>query len=228
MTTTYHSSQLALQHWPSNVHYCTVHLTRMLVCISGFATISNDLLRHGRRFYNPVQNQNPTAKFQRPVLVHQLVSKSSRSNRDKCITGMKHKDTPHSCGLASVMQATSRRQRHADSAKRTCCRKPAVLDDHTKHLSSSAADNQRKSSTTVLKQLFKVITFGSKKAQRSDPNPSASLVRETVQASRYKPTCDFLVDVNASAYGLEGPGALREPSDAPSNCLLRSYQGLIQ
>ena len=161
-------------------------------------------------------------------MVHQLVPKFSRSNCDECITGMKHKDVHHFCGLASVMQATSRRQRHADSAKRTCCRKPAVLGDHHEHLSSSAGNNQRKSSTTVLKQLTKVITeFGSKKPLTSDP---ASIVRETAQTSRCKPNviCDVLVDFNASANGLEGPEALREYSDAPSNSLLRSHQGLKQ
>ena len=100
------------------------------------------------------------------------------------------------------MQATSRRQRLANSAKRTCCRKPAVLGPHPEHVSSSAANNQRKSSTAVLKQLSKVITdFGSKKAQSTDP-------------------------VSASAYGLEGPEALRENSHALSNSLIRSYQGL--
>ena len=124
---------------------------------------------------------------------------SFRSNRDECVTAMKH--LHHPCGLASVMQATSRRQRHADSAKRTCCRKPAVLGEN---LRSSAAHNQRKSSTTVVKQLSKVITsFGSKKAQSSDP-------------------------VTASAHGMEGPDALREQFDAPSNSLLRSYQDLKQ
>lgn len=54
----------------------------------------------------------------------------------------------------------------------------------------------------MLKQLSKVITdFGSKKAQSTDP-------------------------VSASAYGLEGPEALRENSHALKNSLIRSYQGL--
>ncbi len=82
-----------------------------------------------------------------------------------------------------------------------------------------------------MQQLSKVITgFGSKKPLSSDPDPPASIVRETAQASRCKPTvnCNFLVDVDASAYGLEGPEALREHSDAPSISLLQSYQGLKQ
>jgi len=83
----------------------------------------------------------------------------------------------------------------------------------------------------VLQQLSKVITeFGSKKPLTSDPDPPASIVRETAQTSRCKPTviCDVLVEVNASAYASEGPEALREHSDAPSISLLRSYQGLKQ
>lgn len=129
------------------------------------------------------------------------------------------------------MQATSRRQRNANLVKRTCCRSAAVLDDHPEHLSSAAVNSQQKTSTTVLQQLSKVITgFGSKKPLSSDPDPPASIVRETAQASRCKPTVNrnVLVEVNASAYDLEGPEALREQSDAPSISLLRSCQGLRQ
>ena len=129
------------------------------------------------------------------------------------------------------MQATSRRSRDAGSAKRICCRKPAVLGDHPEQLSSSAACNQRTTSKKFLQQLSKVITeFGSKKPLRSDPDPPASIVRETAQTSRCKPTViyDVLVEVNATAYASEGPEALREHSDAPSISLLRSYQGLKQ
>jgi len=129
------------------------------------------------------------------------------------------------------MQATSRRQRNANLVKRTCCRSAAVLGDHPEHLSSSAVNSQQKTSTTVLQQLSKVITgFGSKKPLSSDPDPPASILRETAQASRCKPTVNrnVLVEVNASAYDLEGPEALREQSDAPSISLLRSCQGLRQ
>ncbi len=195
-----------------------VRLITVLGTFLDFVTISNGPLRHRPQSLKPhCKNSKACINWYRS-----LGGRSSRSSHDECVTAMKH--LHHPCGLASVMQATSRRQRHADPAKRTCCRKPAVIGEN---VSSSAAHKQRKSSTTVLKQLSKVITnFGNKKAQFSENTSPASIVRETAQASRCKPTGDFLVDVNASAYGLEGPEALREQPAAARYSLLQSNQGL--
>lgn len=157
-----------------------------------------------------------------------MVPKSSWSNRGECITGMKHKATHHSCGLAPVMQATSRRR--ADFAKRMCCRNPAVLGDHPEHSSSSAANNPQKTSTTVVQQLTRVITgFGSKKPLASPIDSPASIVRETVQGFRCKSTVNRnVLAANATAHDLEVPEALLEHPDAPSISLPYSCQGLRQ
>ncbi|KAL0047806.1 hypothetical protein WJX82_000463 [Trebouxia sp. C0006] len=65
------------------------------------------------------------------------------------------------------MKATSRRR--AYFANRMCCRKPTVLGDQPEHLSSSAVNNQQKTSGIVLQHLARMLNgFGSKKPLTSE------------------------------------------------------------
>ena len=122
---------------------------------------------------------------------HQLVPKIARSNRDEGITGMRPKNIHPSCGLAPVMQATSRRR--AYFANRMCCRNPTVLGDQPGHLSSAAVNNQQKTSGTVMQHLARILNgFGSKKPITSEKDSPASIVRETVKGFRCKSIVNML------------------------------------
>lgn len=96
---------------------------------------------------------------------------------------MKPKNIHPSCGLAPVMKATSRRR--AYFANRMCCRKPTVLGDQPEHLSSSAVNNQQKTSGIVLQHLARMLNgFGSKKPLTSEKDSPAARQSKFFAASR--------------------------------------------
>jgi len=81
------------------------------------------------------------------------------------------------------MKANSRRR--AYFANRMCCRKPAVLGDQPEHLSSSAVNNQQKTSGIVLQHLARMLNgFGSKKPLTSEKDSPAARQSKFFAASR--------------------------------------------